>query len=170
MMPMNEQISYEALIEPIEKQMIAVVWKIVRDPTDFDDAFQEATIKVWKALPKIVKHPNPHGLILRICINAAFDELRRKNRRRKRELTGEIAERLATQDCGPIEREQRDRLLDAIAGLPRKQAESLLMRFLEGMPYPAIALAMDCAESTVRTHIQRGCEKLHHILSDLASV
>jgi RNA polymerase sigma-70 factor, ECF subfamily len=163
----NGRKDYEALIEPIERQMIGVVWGIIRDPADFEDAFQEATIKDWKALPKAMKHPNPHAFIMRICINAAYDELRRQNRRKQKELPVHTDDFPQTREYDPTESERRERILAAISGLPRQQAESVLMRFMEGMPYPAIAQAMNCAESTVRTHIERGCKKLHEILSDL---
>ena len=66
---------YEDLIRPIEHQMIRSVWRIVADPGDAEDAFQDALAKVWKNWGRVRRHPNPHALILRMCANAAYDAL-----------------------------------------------------------------------------------------------
>lgn len=164
---MERDQDYERLVEPIERQMIAAIWKIVRDPADFDDAFQEACIKVWKRLSRIRRHPNPHALILRICVNTAYDALRKRNRRWKAEERSRRAQCLPNPEGGPMQRERRERLIDAIGVLPRNQAQSILMRFMEGLSYDAIAQVLGCNESTVRTHVERGCRRLHLVLSDL---
>ncbi|MBZ5544338.1 MAG: hypothetical protein LAO07_11760, partial [Acidobacteriia bacterium] len=71
---MNDQRpEYERLIAPIEDRMIRSVWRIVRDPTDAEDALQDALLTVWKRWGPVRRHPNPHALALRICINAAHD-------------------------------------------------------------------------------------------------
>lgn len=165
---MNEQDEYHRLIEPIERQMVGAVWRVVRNEEDFDEAFQEATATIWKRLQRIRRHPNPHALVLRICINAAYDVLRRRVRARKRELL------FATVNHGAIEapsaahtieqQNRRDQLLAAIARLPANQARSILMRYMEGLSYPEIAAALGCNEATARTHVSRGCHKLRQLL------
>ncbi|MFY9726215.1 MAG: sigma factor, partial [Bryobacteraceae bacterium] len=64
---------YERLIAPIEGRMIRAVWRIVRDPDEVEDAFQEALLTVWKRWDRICIHPNPQALVLQICIHAAHD-------------------------------------------------------------------------------------------------
>ena len=67
---------YERFIDPIEDQMVRLVWRIVRHRQDFEDALQEALTTIWKRLDRIRRHRNPHALILRICANAGYDILR----------------------------------------------------------------------------------------------
>ena len=74
---------YENLIGPIEQQMMRSVWRITRDPDDADDALQEALERIWTRLSRIQRHANPRALILRICVNAAYDVLRRNARIRE---------------------------------------------------------------------------------------
>ena len=81
----NDPAGYDDLIAPIEDRMIRSVWRIVRDADDADDAFQAALEKIWRRLETIRRHPNPRALILRICVNAAYDLLRKKARLRRRE-------------------------------------------------------------------------------------
>jgi RNA polymerase sigma-70 factor (ECF subfamily) len=165
---MSDHDEYQRLIQPIERQMVGAVWRVVRNEDDFDEAFQEATLKIWKHLGKIRRHPNPHALILRICINAAYDVLRRRIRIRRRELLDTMSPEPASplpNGTDDVEaRHKRDQLLAAIAGLPPKQARSVLLRYMEGLSYEEVAAALGCREATARVHVSRACRKLRELL------
>lgn len=168
----GNQGDYETLIQPIEDRMIRTVWRIVRDPDDADDAFQDALATVWKRLGRIRRHPNPHALILRICVNSAYDLLRRKARRLKREAVDAVAEEAADPTPSAADRmsrqEEQAEILEGIGRLPRKQGEAVLMRFVEELPYSDIAQALGCREVTVRTHVARARSRLSRELAHLA--
>ena len=66
--------------------MILTVARIVRDPEDAADVFQEVLAVIWNKLERIDRHPNPHAYILRICVTRSYDALRKKARRRRREI------------------------------------------------------------------------------------
>jgi RNA polymerase sigma factor (sigma-70 family) len=159
---------YERLIQPIEDRMIRSVWRIVRDPNDFDDAFQEALAAIWKRLRRILRHPNPHALVLRICANAAYDVLRDRARRRRQveSIPADAAYGVSAADL-LSDREKREEILGAIARLPRRQAESALMRFSEELSYKDIAEAIGCSEVTARTHVKRARVRLAALLAHL---
>ncbi len=163
---------YQRLIEPIENQMIRSVWRIAQDPDDFDDAFQDALATIWKRLNRIERHPNPKALILRICINAAYDVLRRRARIQRRETPEAIPEALADPAPSASEqasiRQERDEILRAIAQLPRKQAQAALMRFVQDLSYSDIAQTLECGEGTARTHVMRARTRLAKALAHLA--
>ena len=163
--------TYDRLIRPIEAAMIRTVWRILRNSDDADDALQEALERIWKNLPRVERHPNPKALVLRICANTAFDTLRRKIRRRRREgLT--IPESLPDAAAAPDETadraEQRHAILDAVARLPRRQAMAVMLRLGDGAPYETIATELGCSPATARTHVKRGRARLRRLLHHLA--
>jgi len=166
------QSDYERLIEPIEDRMIGSIWRIVRDPDDADDAFQEALAKIWKSLPKILRHPNPQALILRICLNAAYDLIRKRTRLRQREEEDSIVEDFPDNSASAFERllgQERERqIMKAIGFLPRRQAQAVLMRFVEDLSYGDIAQALGCAETTVRSHIAKARKQLALTIENLS--
>jgi RNA polymerase sigma factor (sigma-70 family) len=161
---------YERFIQPIEDRMIRSVWRIVRDPHDFDDAFQEAVATIWKRLACIRRHSNPHALILRICTNAAYDVLRSNARRCRRleSVPADATNPAPTTSDRLAGQEERKEIFGAIAQLPRKQAEAALMRFAQELPYADIAQALGCSEVTARTHVKRARTRLAKILAHLA--
>jgi RNA polymerase sigma factor (sigma-70 family) len=66
-------------------------------------------------------------------------------------------------------KEIEEEVLAAIARLPRKQATAVLMRVVQDQPYPAIAQALGCRETTVRIHVSQGRARLSRELSHLSS-
>ena len=165
----GESGEYEQLIGPIEDQMIRSVWRIVRNEPDFGDAFQDATVRVWERRKRIRRHPNPHALVLRICVNSAYDVLRRNARRRRREELVEIPTDIPDPAPSPAEqwsaRATLNEAFRAIARLPRKQAEATLMRFVQGLPYAEVAEVTGCNEATARTHVARARARLREQLT-----
>lgn len=167
----GRQSEYDSLIKPIEDKMIRSVWRIVHDADDFEDAFQEALATVWKRMDKVRRHPNPQALILRICVNAAYDVLRKKARLRRREALEEIPDHFPDRSPSTVDRlaseGDQQEILAAIGRLPRSQAEAVLMRFVQEMSYPEIAQALGCTESAARQYIFRArgrlCEALAHL-------
>lgn len=162
---------YEQLIAPIENRMIRAVWRIVRDPADAEDAFQEALLTVWKRWGQVRQHPNPHALILRICIHSAHDLLRRRVRQGQRLVAEATADRIPDSSPSVIAEissaEQDTQVLRAIGCLSKNQAQAILMHAVEEVPYGDIAAAMECREVTVRKHVARARARLRTLLSHL---
>jgi RNA polymerase sigma factor (sigma-70 family) len=167
----KKSLSYEQLIAPVESQMMRSIWRIVRNREAAEDTMQEALTIIWKKLDHIYRHPNPRAFILKICINAAYDMLRRTKRVRQREESSNIQNFPAESEANGLERlEKRNvevEILDAIRRLPRKQALAVLMRIVQGQPYDTIAQVLDCSEVTVRIQVSKGRAKLNRWLSHL---
>lgn len=179
----DRDFSYDRFIRPNEGQMTRVVWRIVRNPEDAEDTLQDALSTIWKKRRLVCGHPNPRALILKICINAAYDMLRKRRRRRKHEKSSTLHLHSQQEDkpdlANPVtashtsaldqlvQEETEGEILEAIGRLPRKQAVAVLMRIVKEQPYEVIAQAMGCSESTVRIHVARGRARLNNWLAHL---
>ena len=167
----ERQLAYERLIAPIEARMIRTIWGVVRDPDEAQDALQDALATIWRRWDRLQAHPNPEALVLRICINAAYDALRRKRRRlrwfRTEDAPVEPADPAPSALQAVTGAEARARVRHAIASLSRNQATAIVMHAVGGIPYEGVAAAMRCREVTVRTHVARARVKLRVLLADL---
>lgn len=150
--------------------MIRAVWGITQDAEDAEEAFQEALAQIWRKLERIQRHENPHALILRICMNSAYDVLRRKARRRRREQLTEIqaVSRVPSPSEALESRERESAILRAMGNLSRYQATAVFMRLVQGHSYGEIAEVLGCGDATVRKHVERGRERLRKLLAPLA--
>jgi RNA polymerase sigma factor (sigma-70 family) len=168
----KKSLSYEQLIAPVESQMMRSIWRIVRNREAAEDTMQDALTTIWKKLDRICVHPNPHAFILKICVNAAYDTLRRTRRIRQREESAEIQEfPEESQTNGHEQLEKKNvevEILKAIRRLPRKQATAVLMRVIQEQSYNSIAQVLNCSEVTVRTQVSKGRARLSQWLSHLS--
>lgn len=161
---------YVKLLEPIEKKMIRTVGRIMRDPDDAADVFQEVLLVIWVKLAHIVQHPNPHAYIMRICITRSYDALRKKARRQRREM---YIENLKT-TFWPFRynrpsyiRDSGSAVRQAISMLPPHQSQAVMLRSMEGNSYDMIAKILGCSEATARSHFSKGKHRLAKILTEL---
>lgn len=164
---------YFELISPIEDRMKRTVVRIVRDPDDAADTLQNALAQIWKNLKKVHHHPNPQASILGICINAAYDTLRRKARSSGRQIsiddaaTPDPPSPSEAPDAYAIGREKEALIAAAVASLPPHQSVAVFLRLVEGESFRTIAEAIGCREATARSHVSKGKEGLRLLLADL---
>lgn len=160
---------YERTIGPIEDEMMRAVWSIARDPHDAEEALQSALCTIWHKWDRICRHPNPQALILRICMNASYDLLRKKIRRRRNETLPRTPqpETVVTPAEEVRRAEQRSAIATAIGSLSRNQSAAVVMRLVQGESYAAIARVLGCRISTARKHVQRGRDRLRVLLAPL---
>jgi RNA polymerase sigma factor (sigma-70 family) len=161
---------YERLISPIEKRMMSIVARIVRDPEDAADVFQEVLALIWAKLERIDRHPNPHAYIIRICITRSYDALRKRARRRRREIRLESikAKMWPARSLGYIKEGDRVAVIrEAIAMLPPNQGQAVLLRIMEDSPYHMIAGVLGCSEATARSHFSKGKARLVKLLNEI---
>jgi RNA polymerase sigma factor (sigma-70 family) len=156
-------------IEPIQKQMMAAIYRIVQDPDDAADAFQNALFKIWNYLDRIITHPNPQGYIINICTCSAYDILKIRYRQRFHERPIDLHTAIPSNEASPYSRSREiiTIIQQAIASLPLQQAQAVLLRLFEEESFLAIGVLIGCSEATARSHFSKGLSRLRAILSDL---
>jgi len=167
----DERSIYDELIAPLEATMMRSIWRIVRNADLAEDCLQDALAVIWKKRLQVRRHPNPQALILKICLDAAYDFLRRLERTRRQtdlsrvEDVASSPDRDADQDLE--EKELEEHVQQAIHRLPRKRALAVMMRLIHEESFEAIAQALNCSEVTARIHISKGRAQLRKWLSPL---
>jgi RNA polymerase sigma-70 factor, ECF subfamily len=154
---------YDRLIAPIRRRMVNSIWRIVRDPDQTEDVVQEVMLRLVTRIERIRAHPNPTAMVLRMCVNGALDHVRRRRRRgaARPYPAEELPDRRNVAPPELLARdERRAEVLAAIAELPRRQAEALVLLAIEDVPYPEIAQTMGCRESTVRVLVSKARRRL----------
>jgi RNA polymerase sigma factor (sigma-70 family) len=151
--------------------MMHTIWRVVRNADLAEDGLQDALAVIWKKRFQIRLHPNPRALILKICLNTAYNSLRKLERIRRQidlfhlDMAQALPEHGA--DCELEEREIERQVQQAIRKLPRKRALAVTMRLIQEESFEAIAQALGCSEVTARIHISRGRAQLRQWLSHL---
>jgi len=167
----DDRAIYDELIAPLEARMMRSIWRVVRNADLAEDSLQDALAIISSKRLQIRRHPNPPALILKICLSAAYDSLRKLERLRRQTDLSQLDDVPASHehdaDRDLKEREIEEQVQQAIRRLPRKRALAVMMRFIQEEPFEAIAQALDCSEVTVRIHISKGRAQLRKWLSPL---
>lgn len=162
---------YETIVAPIEDRMIRSIWRVTRNAQDAEDAMQDALVAIWTRRGRIGRHAAPRALVLRMCVDAACDVVRRRSRHRRRDHhdSEDPADRLVDGARSPWEELAQEELsreiLAAVNRLCRSQTLAFTLRVLEELPYEQVAAAMNCSEATVRKHLERARGHLRIALS-----
>ena len=130
---------------------------------------QEALARAHRNWAAVSRMDSPGGWAHRVAVNLANSSLRR--RRYERAAAARAASRLPSGhlDAAPSEGGAAE-VRDALAALPRRQREALLLRFLLDLSVEQTAERMGCAAGTVRALTAQGVGRLRldHRLAELA--
>jgi RNA polymerase sigma-70 factor (ECF subfamily) len=134
--------------------------------SDRDDLLQEIAIALWRALPGFRSECSERTFLFRIAHNRCITHLsKRRPTVSLDDAQIEPADPDASSEARVSEEQQRQRLVQAIHGLPVIYREVLIL-FLEGMEYKEIAEIVGISESNVGVRLNRARQRLKALLED----
>lgn len=147
----GDQAAFETLARRHFPALHAIVLAHVHDADEADDTCQEALVRAWRRLPQC-RDPDRFGAwLIRIGRNEARRSLARRSLRRWVGL-GDAAgiEAPASPERDLRISETRRRLERALATLPARQREVVLLFDMEGFSHREIAGRLDISEAMSR--------------------
>jgi RNA polymerase sigma-70 factor, ECF subfamily len=151
-----------------------VLWKLLGNSSDVEECFQETFLEAVKISQRESVESWP-ALLVRIATTEAIDRLRTRYRSRRRaEVYGNAnlrAGRAMNSTANPdnpvelaIATELSERLREALAELPEKQAEIFILHALNGWSYRDLGERMQMNENAIRTALHRARQRLRELL------
>lgn len=119
-----------------------------------DDCFQDTFMAALRAYPDLSEASNLKGWLFTIAHRKAIDCHRR--RRRTAIPVADLPE--TGEEAEPALVDQT--LWNRVKALPPKQRSSIVLRYVEDLPYRAIGDVVGCSESAARQNVRAGLEKL----------
>ncbi len=114
-----------------------------------DDLAQDAFVAAYGRWGEIGRYDNPGAWVRRAVANRSTSLFRRRVAQAKA-----VARLGHRQHPTEMPAESID-VWKAVRRLPKRQAQATALFYLEDMSLADIALVLDCAEETVRTHLRR---------------
>jgi RNA polymerase sigma-70 factor (ECF subfamily) len=142
--------AYNALVRRYLRSAYAVALSVVMEPADAEDVAQDAFIAALERLDSC--QPDRFAAwLMKIVRNRAISLQRRRRVRRSEPLEWAVELKGPGDPGTDLDRTRlRQRLLEAMSGLPERQREVLLLHDLEGWRHREIGDAMGMKEGTVR--------------------
>jgi RNA polymerase sigma-70 factor (ECF subfamily) len=164
-----------ALLTRYQNRLYRYLLRLVREPAEAEDLFQQTWLRVAEKIRKYDPNRNFEAWLFTLARNLAIDHLRRL---RPESLDEPIAsapgESAATRLLsgerpaldGILDRERSSRLAGALDQLSVTYREVLTLRFEEEMKLEEIAEVLNAPLSTVKTRLRRALERLRQTIED----
>jgi RNA polymerase sigma-70 factor, ECF subfamily len=156
---------FEEAVRSMEREIMRFLMRSTGDRDDAMDLFQETWLRAYRAYPTLRSEDGLRPWVFRIASNLC------RNRARDRMRRGRVISSESIEDATPAANvrgrlnlnggpEGALHLKRAIARLPGKQGQALMMRKFAGLEYAEIAEALDCSAESARASVYQALKKL----------
>ena len=161
----GDQVAFRQLYDRNVERIFRLSYRMAGEDDLARDFTQEAFLRAWQRLDQFRGNAAFSTWLHSIAVSVALNGLRKVDRHRKRERSLEGAAHLARERVG-TEPEVRERVEQAVNGLPEIYRTVFLMHDLEGYSHGEIAEALGVAEGTSKARLFRARARLRESLGD----
>lgn len=141
-------------------RVLAMLTVYLDDRQVAEELTQDALVRACRDWHRVRLMSNPNGWISTVAFNLARSWFRRQYAARRARARQEAANSVQ-----PATRDQATALTvrAAVASLPRRQREAVILRFLDDRSVAETATIMGCSTGTVKTHTSRALSSLRDL-------
>lgn len=163
----GDQSAARALSEQLLPGAMRQAYRILGDQTEAEDVAQDAMLRLWRqASDWRAGEARVSTWLYRVVHNLCIDRLRK----RRPQVPVEDAPEPVDPDPSVLERmaqtEESRAVAQAIAELPERQRQALVLRHFEGMSNPDIGDALECSVEAVESLLARARRTLAKRMSE----
>jgi RNA polymerase sigma factor (sigma-70 family) len=143
--------TFEAFYRRELPGLIALARALCGSWSTADDLAQEAMLVAFRRWDEVSRLDLPAAWVRRVCANQAASQFRRGAVEARALLR--LGARRASPEASPLDSEI---FWAEVRRLPRRQAQSIALRYVFDMGGAEIALTLGCSDSSVKAHLARG--------------
>lgn len=145
------------------RQLLRIATLLVDDRAAAEDIVQDAFVRVFDSRARLRDSDKALAFLRQAVLNRARSTLRR------RLVAKKYQSRLATSDTYPDDTNRgmdRAVLAGALARLPRRQREAVVLRYYADFSELRTAELMGCSQGAVKSYCSRGVARLSELLQE----
>lgn len=161
--PSREKLNQRAtaLLDQYGEHILRLAYSYLHNQSDAEDILQDTLIQYLRTSPTLESPAHEKAWLLRVAGNLSKNLLRAQGYRQ----ADQLEETLVAQ-----EREDLSYVWEAVKALPVPYREAIHLFYYEGYSTAQIARILDQKESTVRSRLKRGREKLKPLLEEVGAL
>jgi RNA polymerase sigma-70 factor (ECF subfamily) len=161
--PANDADAFWALVQPHDRGLRALAYRLTGDRDLMDDVLQEAYLRAFRALSSLRGPEAVGSWLYRIVYNASMDQLRRRQRAPQVPLEDAPDPSDPAPDPADLAAGRRD-LAAALEALPADMRAAVLLVDAEGLSYEEAGAIIGVPKGTVASRLSRAREILRRSL------
>ena len=154
--------SFDQVLRQREAQVLRTAFRILGNWADAEDVAQEVFLRLHRRGLVFANDAAAGGWLYRVTVNLCLD--RTRSARPSQELS-DIPSRERSAEALVLVEEKKQRLMAALALLPRKERAAVVLREIEGLSTAEVAAALGSSEVTVRSQVSKALVRLRGILN-----
>ena len=158
--------AFEHLVRHSYDGLYALARRILGDPSDAEDATQDALLRAWRDLPQLREPDRFEAWLSRMLVHTCYDHLRRRKRRTTR-VPWIVADAGGSAGGPPVALEERERLEQAFARLSPEHRAVVALHFYLDLAAAEIADLLQVPVGTVNSRLYYGTRALRAALEAL---
>jgi RNA polymerase sigma-70 factor, ECF subfamily len=170
----SDQSALGALYDESSRHVYGVALSVLRDPADAEEVTLDVYSQVWRsAAVYSSQRGSVVAWLLTLARSRAIDRLRSRANRQKREEPIEESQQQTFSTTGATPEEAaaavqtRQRIQNALRGLPQDQREAVELAYFSGLTHSELAVHLRQPLGTIKTRIRMGMMKLRESLQGL---
>lgn len=157
-------LTFEELVAARGQALTRLAFLLTQNAHDAHDVVQTTLVRAYTQWGRVVAADRPEAYVRQMLVNAFVDSRRGAHREQPTTPQDAVLDRVVDDDL--VDRlVARTPMWRALATLPRQQRAVLVLRYYEALSDDEIALVLDVAAGTVRTHAARGLAALRQQLA-----
>jgi RNA polymerase sigma-70 factor (ECF subfamily) len=156
----GEKAAFVELVGRYERSVRAIALDILRDYHAVGDASQESFVRAYEKLPGLRKAEAFGPWLMKITRRCALDMAQQKQRQAPPETR--VASVIENPD-GRLD-EEKQKLLAAVAGLPKVERQVVMLRYFSGRSVKDVAEIVGRSVGTVTKQLSRAHKRLRNLL------
>ncbi len=164
--------TFDNLVQEHGPQVLRTALRVLHNTSLAQDVHQEVFLAIWRRWHRYNGDVNWPAYLYRATVRKALEMARQASARSMPVGVSEAMPPSATAN-GPDDAlqadELRQKLVAALARLPRRQADAFILSRLEGLEAARIGEIMGCSGQTVRVHLHRALLRLTRELHEYLS-
>jgi RNA polymerase sigma-70 factor (ECF subfamily) len=163
----GDMAAFEEIMKHSEQRVMRMTWRMLGNEADARDAAQEVFLRVYKYLGRFKQDQPFFAWVYQITLNVCRDIAKKRRQYNNHFTSLEDGEAgfVVSDDQGDAEEalirvQERELIIRAIATLPEREREAILLRDLEGFSTDEVAHIMRSSATTVRSQISSARQKI----------
>ena len=153
----TDEAAAERLLDTYGNAILRLAWSYLHGRGDAEEILQDTVLRYLDAKPRLESPAHEKAWLLRVAANLSRNRIDYNRLRAADELNETL--------CA-AQREDLSFVWDAVKSLPTAQREAIHLYYEEGYSTAEIAKILGRNESSVRSDLRRGREKLREILKE----
>lgn len=147
----------ERLLDQYGNSVLRLAYSYLHNMSDAEEILQETLIRYLQTAPEFENSAHEKAWLMKVAANLSKNRIDYNQRR----ATDELKEELLVQD-----QEDLSFVWEAVKALPEQYRETIHLFYYEGYSTAQIARILTRKESSVRSDLRRGREKLKQVLRE----